>query len=71
MTGPKHLINEAGDRLGAKRLPEGLTGIAVFHALVVATATSPGDVVIGIETDRGLWLRRSSPPATRYTPSIR
>ncbi len=52
-----HLMNEAGDRLAAKRLPEGLTGIAAYHAVVAATAPSPGDVVIGIETDRGLWVQ--------------
>ena len=52
-----HLTNEAGDRLAAKRLPEGLTWIAALHALVAATATSPVDVVIAMEIDRGLWVQ--------------
>ena len=51
-----HLMNEAGDRLAAKRLAEGLDGIAGLHALIADHATDPGDVVIGIETERGLWV---------------
>ena len=51
-----HLMNEAGDRLAARRLPEGLEGIRRFHELVAGHADDPGEVVVGIETDRGLWV---------------
>ena len=52
-----HLMNEAGDRLAAKRIPEGLDGIAGLHALVAEHATDPSEVVVGIETERGLWVQ--------------
>ena len=52
-----HLMNGAGDRLGAKRLPEGLDGIATFHEMVAEHADDPSEVVVGIETERGLWVQ--------------
>ena len=52
-----HLMNEAGDTLAAKQLPEGLNGIARLHALVAGYATEPGEVIIGIETERGMWVQ--------------
>ncbi|WP_084509517.1 IS110 family transposase [Nocardia pseudovaccinii] len=51
-----HIMNVDGKRLASRRLPEGLAGISMFHDLVAAHATDPGEVVIGIETDRGLWV---------------
>lgn len=51
-----YLMDEAGKRLAAKRFPEGLTGIRGLHALIAAHAEEPGQVVVGIETDRGLWV---------------
>ena len=36
--------------------PEGVEGIARFHELAAAHANDPGQVVIGIETDRGLFV---------------
>jgi transposase len=51
-----YLMNEAGGRLASRRLPEGLGGMRVFHTLVAAHAEEPGQVVVGIETDRGLWV---------------
>ena len=48
--------NEDGKRLGGGRLPEGVEGIARFHDLVGRHVEEPGDVVIGIETDRGLFV---------------
>jgi transposase len=44
-----------GRRLAGARLPEGVEGIARFHELAAAHAEEPGQVVIGIETDRGLF----------------
>ena len=52
-----HLMNQAGDRLGSKRLPEGLEGIAGLHAMIAGHADDPGEVVVGIETERGIWVQ--------------
>ena len=51
-----YLMDEAGRRLASRRLPEGLTGIRGLHELVAAHAEEPEQAVIGIETDRGLWV---------------
>ncbi|HEY1967552.1 MAG TPA: IS110 family transposase [Pseudonocardia sp.] len=51
-----YLMNADGERLASRRLPEGLLGIRAFHQLVAGHAEEPGQVVIGIETDRGLWV---------------
>ena len=51
-----YLINDTGDRLAARRLPEGLAGIARLHELIAEHAEDPAQVVVGIETDRGLWV---------------
>ena len=51
-----YLMDEAGARLASRRLPEGLAGIRGLHELVAGHAEEPGQVVIGIETDRGLWV---------------
>jgi transposase len=50
------LQDEAGRRLVRRRLPEGPAGVAQLHALIAEHVEGPGDVVIGIETDRGLWV---------------
>ncbi|MGY5309550.1 IS110 family RNA-guided transposase [Nocardia gipuzkoensis] len=53
------LMNPAGKRMARARLPEGVDGIARFHALVAehsGTDTDAADVVVGIETDRGPWV---------------
>ena len=52
-----HLMNESGDKLVAERLPEGLDGIAALHAMVAEHAADPSEVVVGIETERGLWVQ--------------
>jgi hypothetical protein len=49
------LMDQAGKRLASRRLPEGLTGIRQLHELIAEYAEEPDQVVIGIETDRGLW----------------
>ena len=51
-----YLMDEAGKRLAARRLPEGLTGIRQLHALIGEHVEGSDQVVIGIETDRGLWV---------------
>src|SRR5271166_6592818 len=50
------LMDEAGRRLGSRRLPEGLAGIGQLHELIAGHAEESDQVVIGIETDRGLWV---------------
>jgi len=51
-----HVEDGEGRRLGGGRLAEGVEGIARFHELVGAHVEEPGEVVIGIETDRGLFV---------------
>ena len=55
-----HVMDADGDRLASRRLPEGLPGIRGFHELVAAHVAEPSQVVIGIETDRGLWVQALS-----------
>ncbi len=50
------LMDEGGARLASRRLPEGLGGIRAFHELVAGHVSDPAEVVVGIETDRGLWV---------------
>jgi transposase len=52
-----YVCDEAGTRLAAKRLPEGIEGMTRFHDLVATHAGGPGEVIVGIETDRGLWVQ--------------
>jgi transposase len=51
-----YLMDEAGVRLEARRLPEGLTGVGQLHDLVAAYADDPGEVIVGIEKDHGPWV---------------
>jgi hypothetical protein len=52
--------DETGRRLAKRRLPEGIEGLAVLHALVadhLGEDAEPEQVLIGIETDRGPWVQ--------------
>src|ERR1700730_12049567 len=51
-----YVMDEAGQRLATRRLPEGLAGIGQSHELIAEHAKEPAQVVVGIETDRGLWV---------------
>ena len=51
-----HVQSEDGRRLSGGRLPEGVEGIARFHEMVGVHAQEPDEVVIGMETDRGLFV---------------
>jgi hypothetical protein len=51
-----HVEDQDGRRLGGGRLAEGVAGIARFHELVGGHAGEAAEVVIGIETDRGLFV---------------
>jgi transposase len=48
--------DEDAKRLAGGRLPEGVEGIARFHEMVGAHAAESAEVVIGMETDRGLFV---------------
>jgi transposase len=50
------VLDEQGARLAKRRVPDGLVGIRQLHALLAEHASDPGEVVIGIESDRGLWV---------------
>lgn len=50
------VMDETGKRLGSRRFPEGLEGMGGLHELVAGHVDEPGEVVVGIETDRGLWV---------------
>ena len=53
------LQDAAGRVLARARLPEGIAGITRLHALIGQFAdldAEPGQVAVGIETDRGLWV---------------
>lgn len=51
-----YVMDEDGKRLASRRLPEGLDGIRVFHELLADHIADPAEVIVGIETDRGLWV---------------
>jgi len=51
-----HVMDETGKPLARRRLPEGLEGIGSFHDLIGGYVDDVSQVVIGIETDRGLWV---------------
>lgn len=48
-----YVCDEDGARLGQRRLPEGIEGVTVLHEIVAGLVDDPGEVIVGIETDRG------------------
>ena len=50
------VMDDAGVTLARRRLPEGVVGVGMLHALIAEHAEDPAEVVVGIETDRGLWV---------------
>ena len=51
------LLDEQGKVLGKGRVSEGVEGVRRLHELVAEHAEEPEQVVVGIETDRGLLVR--------------
>ena len=51
-----YLMNDDGKKLASRRLPEGVDGMRAFHELVADHVVDPAEVIVGIETDRGLWV---------------
>jgi len=50
------LLDQDGTVLAARRIADGLAGVAELLALVAAHAKNPTQVAVGIETDRGLLV---------------
>jgi Transposase/Transposase IS116/IS110/IS902 family len=50
------VMNQDGQRLAAEQIPEGPAGLARMHSLLATFADEPEQVVVGIETDHGLWV---------------
>ena len=50
------VVDEQGQVLAATRVPDGAEGVGELHALIADHAPEPGEVAVGIETDRGLLV---------------
>jgi Transposase len=48
------VLDEAGDVLGRKKIPDSLIGVRELHELLAPYAEEPDEVIVGIEKDRGL-----------------
>jgi hypothetical protein len=55
-----------GSVLARERITDGVAGVARLHELIAGHASDPAEVVVGIETDRGLLVGRWSRPAIRW-----
>jgi hypothetical protein len=54
------LVDGEGKVLARRRLADDVTGLEALHTLIARYLTGegePGDVVVGIETDRGPWVQ--------------
>ena len=49
-------MEETGRVVEARRVADGLTGLTVLHELLAAQVQDPAEVVVGTETDRGLFV---------------
>lgn len=52
-----YVCDETGVKFLARRLPEGIEGVTALHQLLAELVEDPAEVVVGIETDRGLWVQ--------------
>jgi transposase len=50
------VMEETGRVVTIRRVPEGLAGLTVLHELLAAHGEDPAEVVVGTETDRGLFV---------------
>ena len=50
------VLEREGEVLATRRIPEGLEGVARLHALLAGHTDEPAEVIVGIETDRGLLV---------------
>ena len=54
------IVDESGRRLARRRLPEGIEGLERLHAMIadhLGENDEAGQVLVGIETDRGPWVQ--------------
>jgi transposase len=54
------VVDQGGRVLAKRRLPDGVAGVAALHEMVadhLGEADEPGQVLVGIETDRGPWVQ--------------
>ena len=49
------VLDTTGAVLGRRRVPDGVAGVAQFHALVADHASGPEDVVVGSSWIVGCW----------------
>jgi Transposase len=57
------VLDQRGGVLIKGRVPDGVEGVSRLHAMVSEHAQEPGEVIVGIDIDRGLLVGRSSGPA--------
>ncbi len=50
------VLNEAGEVLARKKIPDSLAGVRALHELLAPHADEPGQVIVGIEKDSGLLV---------------
>jgi transposase len=50
------VMDEGGQVVTARRVAEGLAGLTALHELLAAHGEDPAEVVVGTETDRGLFV---------------
>jgi hypothetical protein len=50
------VLDDDGGMVVRVRFGHGLVGVARFHELIAELEVDPDQVIVGIETDRGLWV---------------
>ena len=50
------VVDERGAELAKVRIPEGMEGVVRLHETIADHAEEPGEVIVGIEIDRGLLV---------------
>ena len=50
------VLDEQGRLLASQRIPEGVEGLARLHAVLAEQVQDPAQVLVGVETDRGLLV---------------
>lgn len=50
------VMDNDGHRLASDSFPTGVEGVTALHELISEFVSDPSEVVVGTETDRGLWV---------------
>jgi hypothetical protein len=56
VAGPGPVLVDEGRLLASRRIPEGVEGLARLHAVLAEQVEDPAQVLVGVETDRGLLV---------------